>query len=188
MLNGLSQTGGILDDLIATGEDDAQHVSNLHKTLKKLERCGVKLKKSKCAIMQPHIEYFAFIVHRHEIHPSPAMVKAILEVQKPQNKTEIQSFLGLVNYYPKLISNMSSLAIPLNTLPPKNSPWCWSEECAKSFQDLKDTRTSSRVLAHHSPNLEVQLPVDASPFGLEKSFPILSKKGRSVQSLTPRDH
>jgi len=36
LLNGLSQTGGILDDLIVTGEDDAQHVSNPRKTLEKL--------------------------------------------------------------------------------------------------------------------------------------------------------
>ena len=34
LLNGLSQTGGILDDLIVTGEDEIQHVGNLHKTLK----------------------------------------------------------------------------------------------------------------------------------------------------------
>ena len=85
MLNGLSQTGGILDDLIATGEDDAQHVSNLHKTLKKLERCGVKLKKSKCTIIQSQIEYFVFVVYRHGIHPSPAKVKAILKVQELQS-------------------------------------------------------------------------------------------------------
>ena len=94
LLNGLSQTGVILDDLIVTGEDDAQHVSNLRKTLEKLERSGVKLKKSKCAIMQPKIEYFAFIVDRHGIHPLQAKVKAIKEVQEPQNKTELQSFLG----------------------------------------------------------------------------------------------
>ena len=81
LLNGLSQTGGILDDLIVTGEDEAQRVINLHKTPTKLERCDVKLKKSKCAFMQSQIEYFAFIVDRHGIHPSPAKFKAILEVQ-----------------------------------------------------------------------------------------------------------
>ena len=98
-LNGLSQTGGILGDLIVTGEDDAQYVSNLRNTLEKLERCGVKLKKSECTIMmQPKIEYFAVIVDRHGIHPSQAKVKAILEMQGPQNKTELQCFLGLVNY------------------------------------------------------------------------------------------
>ena len=122
LLNGLSQTGGILDDLIVTGVDEAQHVSYLHKTLSKLERCGVKHKKSKCGIMQPQIEYFAFILDRNGIHPSPAKVKAILEVQEPQNKTELQSFLGLVNYYRKFIPNMSTLASPLNKLLAKDTP------------------------------------------------------------------
>ena len=32
MLDGLSQTEGILDDLIVTGENDEQHVKNLHQT------------------------------------------------------------------------------------------------------------------------------------------------------------
>ena len=53
-LNGLMQARGILDDLVEIEEDKAQHVSNLHKTLEKLESC-VKLKKSKCSIMQPKI-------------------------------------------------------------------------------------------------------------------------------------
>lgn len=64
---------------------------------------------------------------------------------------------------------MSTLASPLNKLLAKDTPWCWSEEWAKSqsFQDLKDTLTSSRVLAPYNLKLEVQLAVNASPFGLE---------------------
>ena len=87
-------------------------------------------------------------------------------MQELQNKTELQSFLGLVNYYRTFIPNMSTLASPLNKLLAKDTPWCCSHECPKSFQDLKDTLTSSRVLDHYNPNLEVQLAVDASRFGL----------------------
>lgn len=36
MLDGLSQTGGILDDLIVTGQNDEQHIKNLHHTLTNL--------------------------------------------------------------------------------------------------------------------------------------------------------
>ena len=52
MLDGLTQTGGILDYLIVTGQYDEQHIKNLHYTLKKFEECGAKFKISKCAIMQ----------------------------------------------------------------------------------------------------------------------------------------
>ena len=153
----------------------------------------MKLKKSKCAIMQPQIEYFAFIVDHHGIHPSPAKVKAILEVQEPQNKTELQPFLGLVNYYRKFTPNMSTLASPLNKLLAKDTPWCWSQECAKSFQDLKETLTSSRVLAHYNPKLEVQLAFDASPFGLGAVISYITTEGEerpiayASRSLTPAE-
>ena len=143
MLDGLSQTGGILDDLIVTGENDEQLARNLYKTLKKFEESGAKFKKSKCVIMQPKIEYFAFVPDRHGIHPSPAKVQAILDVRDPQNRSELQSFLGLVNYYRKFIPNMSTLVSPLNQLLSKDTPWCWSPECKGSFQALKGTLASS---------------------------------------------
>ena len=127
MLDGLSQTGGILDDLIVTGENDEQHARNLYKTLKKFEESGAKFKKSKCVIMQPKIEYFAFVLDRG-IHPSPAKVQAILGVRDPHNRSELQSFLGLVNYYRKFIPNMSTLVSPLNQFLSKDSPSCWSPE------------------------------------------------------------
>ena len=165
MLDGLGQTGGILDDLVVTGENDEQHVANLHKTLKKFGECGAKFKESKCVIMQPTVEYFGFVLDRQGIHPSPAKVQAILEVHEPENRAELQSFLGLVNYYRKFIPKMSTLVSPLNQLLSKDTLWCWSPECKASFQALKDTLASSSVLPHYNPKLEVQLAVDASPVG-----------------------
>ena len=64
MLDGLTQTGGILDDIIVTGQNDEQHIKSLHRTLKKFEECGAKFKISKCAIKQPQVEYFAFVLDR----------------------------------------------------------------------------------------------------------------------------
>ena len=166
MLDGLSQTGEILDDLIVTGKNDEQHARNLYQTLKKFEESGAKFKKSKCVIVQPKFEYFAFVLDRHGIHPSPAKVQAILEVCDPQNRSDLQSFLGLVNYYRKFIPKLSTLVSELNQLLSKDTPWCWSPECKDSLQALMDTLNISSVLAHHSPKLEVKLAVDASPVGL----------------------
>ena len=39
-----------------------------------------------------------FVLDRHSIHPPHAKVQAILEVRDQQNLSELQSFLGLVNY------------------------------------------------------------------------------------------
>ena len=39
MLYSLTQTSGILDDLIVTGQNDEQHIKNVHHTLKKFDEC-----------------------------------------------------------------------------------------------------------------------------------------------------
>ena len=155
-----------MDDLIVTSQNDEQHIKNLHHTLTKFDECGAKFKISKCAIKQPQVEYFAFVLDRSGIHPSPAKVQAVLKVCEPENRTELQSFLVLVSYFRKYFPNMSTLVSPLNQLLSKDTPWCWSNECQVSFQALKDSLASSNVLVHYNPKLEVQLAVDASPVGL----------------------
>ena len=114
IMSGLNGVGGILDVLIVMGSNDEEHFRNLESTLKRLHSMGVKLKQSKCVFMKPSVEYFAFVVDRHGIHPSPCKVKAIQEVPVPENPTELKSFLGLVNYYRKFIPDMPTLFNPLN--------------------------------------------------------------------------
>ena len=72
---------------------------------------------------------------------------------------------------------MSTLVSSLNKLLAEDTPWCRSQECTKSFQDLKDTLTSSHVLAHYNPKLEVQLAVDASPLGLGAVISRITEEG-----------
>ena len=166
ILSGLNGVGGILDDLIVTGPNDKEHLRNLENTLKCLHSMGVKLKKPKCMFMKPSVEYFAFVVDRHGIHPSPRQVQAIQEVPEPQNTTELKSFLGLVNYYRKFIPDMSTLVHPLNRLLMFDASWAWTETCQVTFKKLKELLLNSPLLAHYDPNKPVRLAVDASSYGL----------------------
>ena len=95
VLSGLNGVGGILDDLIVTGPNVKEHLRNLENTLKRLDSMGVKLKKSKCVFMKPSVEYFAFVVDWHGIHPSPRKIQVIQEFPEPQNATEL-----IVNSFP----------------------------------------------------------------------------------------
>ena len=116
--------------------------------------------------MKPTVEYFAFVVDRYGIHPSPRKVQAIQEVPEPQSATELKSFLGLVNHYHKFIPDMSTLVHPLNRLLMFDAPWAWTETCQVAFKKLKELLLNSPLLAHYDPNKPVWLAVDASSFGL----------------------
>ena len=175
MLVGLSQTDGILDDQIITGENDAQYTQNFHGTLKKLDDSGAKLKKSKCAIMQPKIEYFAFVVNSEGIHRSPAKLQAIPEEPEPKNKGELQSFLGLVNYYRTFIPDMSTLVNLMNQLLAKDVPWCWSPECKASFQRYTDFVICFRPLQSQATSTE--LATGTSQIGLGAVISYITENG-----------
>jgi hypothetical protein len=45
-----------------------------------------------------------------------ANLDAILKVKKPENVTQLRSFLGLVQYYGKFLQNLVTEAHPLNEL------------------------------------------------------------------------
>ena len=138
VLNGLQGVGGILDDLIITGKTDQEHLQNLNSTLNRLQSMGIQLKKSKCVFLQPSVEYFAFVVDRQGIHPSPRKVQAIREVPVPENPTDLKSFLGLVNYYRKFIPDMASVVNPLNRLLSQDVPWTWSDGLSEIFRDFEN--------------------------------------------------
>ena len=64
--------------------------------------------------MKPSVEYFAFVVDRDGVQPSPRKVQAIQEVPVPENPTDLKSFLGLINHYRRFVPDMATLAHPLN--------------------------------------------------------------------------
>ena len=156
VLQGL-EVGCFLDDLIVTGKDDDEHLYNLKRVLQRLSECGFRLQKSKCQFMLPSVTYLGIKVDSQGLH---------MEAPKPENKAELQSFLGLVNHYRKHVPNMSTLCEPLNRLLGKNVKWEWSDKFVETFRKLKEILTKENVLIHYDPNKELLLATDASPVGL----------------------
>lgn len=60
--------------------------------------------------------------------------------------TDIRSFLGLANNYHRFVEGFSAIAFSLTTLPKKKVKFEWSETFESSFQELKQSLTSSLVL------------------------------------------
>jgi hypothetical protein len=57
------------------------------------------------------VEYLGHIMGPDSIKPNPTLVKAIIEFPQPHTLKELQSFIGLANYYHKFIENYSKIAL-----------------------------------------------------------------------------
>ena len=84
----------------------------------------------------------------------------------PENLKQLRSFLGIVNHYRKFVPLLADLSEPLNCLLKKDTTWEWSAECQESFTKLKEALTSTTVLTHYDPKVQIALACDASSTGI----------------------
>jgi hypothetical protein len=73
-------------------------------------------------------------------------VKAVVEWGRPTSVHEIQSFLGLADYYHHFIDGFSKLLGLLTAHTRKNVRYLWLDVCKERFQELKKWIVSTPIL------------------------------------------
>ena len=114
--------------------------------------------------MLPSVEYLGHTISADGLRPSQKKVRAIMQAPKPHNVSQLRAFLGLVNYYGKFLSQLSSTLAPLYRLLEKQNKWNWGPAQDRAFQAAKSQLTSSCLLVHYDPQKEIVLSCDASPY------------------------
>ena len=108
----------------------------------------------------------------------------------------MRSFLGLASYYRRFIADFATIAAPLTKLTTKEAsrtPFNWSDECEKSFVELKRQLCTAPLLAYPKFDREFTLYTDASDVGLGVVLSQHDDSGTErvvaygSRSLTPRE-
>ena len=86
---------------------------------------------------ESQVKFLGYIVPSDGIKADPAKISAVRNMPIPENKKDLQSFLGMVNYLGKFINNLSELTAPLRTLLIKDSVWSLDEPQAAAINRLK---------------------------------------------------
>src|SRR5205085_7018211 len=102
-----------LDDILVFSKNDADHEKHVRQVLQRLRENKLYARPSKCTFFTDTIEYLGHVIRLDSIKSNPSLVKAIVTFPQPRTLKELQSFLGLANYYRKFIKNYSRIAAPL---------------------------------------------------------------------------
>ena len=84
----------------------------------------------------------------------------------PLNKEQLKSWLGLINYYRRFISNFAATTSVLNDLLKDKVKCQWGDKQNKAFDKVKKVLCSASVLVHYDPKLPIVVESNASPTGL----------------------
>nr|KAG5691046.1 hypothetical protein BaRGS_003076 [Batillaria attramentaria] len=153
------------DDILTSGKDAKDHLSNLERLLTRLNDKGLRCRREKCLFAQPSVEYLGHTLSAEGISKG-SKVEAVLKMPPPTDVSSLKSFLGSVQFYWKFIPNLATMAEPLYRLTKKANPWKWGEEEQAAFEQLKNVLSSDQVLVHFDPDKPVGLACDASNVGI----------------------
>ena len=92
-----------IDDILVASETPEQHMSDLKVVFETLQANGLVVNRAKCLLGKSELEFLGYHVDDKGISPLPDRVQAIKDVKPPTTVKELQSFLGLVNYYRRFI-------------------------------------------------------------------------------------
>jgi hypothetical protein len=135
-----------LDNVLIFTEDLDEHRKLVRQVLEVFHSNNLSLKIEKCEFEKTQVKYLGHIVGDGETRMDPAKVSAVANWPEPENKKELQSFLGFCNYYCRFIKDFSEIARPLHDLTKRDVPFSWGVQQQHSFKTLKAAIISDPIL------------------------------------------
>ena len=153
-----------LDGILIFTKTLDEHREVTCRVLERLAAHELFLRPEKCEFEKTRIEYLGLIISENHVEMDPVKVAGVAEWPQPNNKREVQSFLGFANFYRRFIQDFSHHARPLFDLTRNDKKWKWDLPEATAFRKLKEAITSAPVLTTPADNRPFRIEADSSDF------------------------
>lgn len=154
------------DDIIIYADTPQKHNIILKKVLDTASSYNIKFNKSKCQFLVNKVKYMGHEISELGLQPDGSKVEAIKNMPRPENKTDLQRFLGCITYINKFIKNLSELTAPLRVLLKKDVLFVWDNNHQTAFEKIKEMVCDSHFLQFYDVNKLTTISVDASKKGM----------------------
>ena len=150
-----------IDDILIYSRIQEEHAEHLRTVLRTLAEHRLYDKFSKYKFWLESVQFPGHVISKDGLSVDPGKIEAVSRWAASTSVSEIQSFLGLADYYQRFVEGFSTLAAPLTTLMKKDWEFEWTDKCEQSFQELKRRLTSAPILV---------LPTDNADLGISYSL------------------
>ena len=158
----LSNVEKVAEDVIVFSKTYEEHMLHLKRVLICYEEAGITLNRKKCHFAKDEVEFCGYIVNKKGYTISNKLVKALVNFPTPKSKTDVRSFLGIVNQFEAFSNKIADKSAPLRGLIGKNVKFLWTELHDTAFKDLVKHLSNKPTLAQFDPGAEHRLETDAA--------------------------
>ena len=156
----------IADDILCYGANEQEHDINVIKFLDRCVEVDMHLNPQKVKFKSPEVPFYGNMLTKDGIKPDPKKVEAIQDWPIPEDRQQVQSFLGSVNYLSHLIAGLSDLHKPLQNLVGADTPFIWTEMHTQAFNCLKSKISNDCLIHFYNAKKLVFIKCDSSGVGI----------------------
>jgi len=105
-----------LDDILIFTETEEEHEQVVWRVLEVLAEHKLFLHPEKCEFYWKQIEYLRLVISENKVEMDPVKVAGVHDWPTPESWTDVQAFIGFINFYYYFIRDFSTIARPLFNL------------------------------------------------------------------------
>jgi len=102
-----------LDNILIFTKTEEEHEQAVWRVLEVLAEHKLFLCPEKCEFHRKQIEYLGLIISENKVVMDPVQVTRVHNWPTPENWTDVQAFIGFVNFYHHFIRDFSTISRPL---------------------------------------------------------------------------
>jgi len=102
-----------LDDILIFTKIEEEYEQAVQRVLEILVEHKLFLHPEKCEFHRKQIKYLGLVISENKMAIDPVKVTKVYNWPTPENQTDVQAFIGFVNFYCRFIQDFSTIARPL---------------------------------------------------------------------------
>ena len=153
-----------LDDILIFTRTEEEHERAVQRVLEVLAEHKLFLCLEKCEFHRKEIEYLGLVIWENKVVIDLVKVARVRDWPIPENWTDMQAFIGFINFYHRFIRDFSTIARSLFDLTHSDQAWNWDAKEQEAFECLKMTVTTAPVLVSPQDSEPFRIKVDSSDF------------------------
>ena len=163
---GLSGFRRVVDDFVIYDGDLSNHVTHVKQFLKCCADNNIALNLEKSRFFQTKTTFTGFLLSEEGYQIDPSITSAISNYPVPTNRTELRSFVGLINQLSSSTNLVASLLAPFRPLLSTKNEFVWMPSHDAAFLEAKKSLTTQPALSFFDLTKPTRLSTDASRQGL----------------------
>lgn len=156
-----------IDDVIIASSSEIEHQEHLKIVFERLNKFGLTINLAKCEFGKTELDFLGFHISEKGLGPLEDRVKVLSEFPRPQTIDELRRFLGMINFYRRLLpgaaGDQAKLNIYLrNTKKRDKSLIQWTPETKEAFEQCKQSLKNAVTLSFPIAGAPISIMTDCS--------------------------